>query len=79
MGIRGRFLLIAAGTIGAGFLSFLVSGFFTDNKLISFAIMIIIVGSGYGLIRIKQKQGLHNKKIDKGVFIYKKLFKSPLD
>lgn len=76
MGIRGRFLIIAAATIGIGFLSFLIVGMIVESKLVSFAIMLGVIGTGYGVIRVKQKTGLHSKKKDKGILIYKHLFRN---
>ena len=75
MGIRGRFLMFAAATIGISFLAFIISSI-VIGKLGGFIVMMITIGVGLATIYIKQKQGLHNKRIDKGIVIYKTLKKS---
>ncbi len=75
MGIRGRFLMFAAATIGISFLAFIISSI-VIGKLGGFIVMMITIGGGLATIYIKQKQGLHNKRIDKGIVIYKTLKKS---
>ena len=75
MGIRGRFLMFAAATIGISFLAFIISSI-VIGKLGGFIVMMITIGVGLATIYIKQKQGLHNKRIDKGIVIYKPLKKS---
>lgn len=72
MGIRGRFLVIAAATIGLSFLGFLLVSFLL-GKIVGFIAMIAIIAFGLISIYIKQKTGLHNKKIDRAIFIYKNI------
>lgn len=74
MGIRGRFLMFAAATIGISFLSFILSSIII-GKLGGFVVMIVTIGIGLAVIYIKQKQGLHNKRIHKGIFIYHHIYK----
>lgn len=74
MGIRGRFLIIAAISIGASFLGFfVVAGVFGQG--IGFLFMLLCIGISILTIFVKQKQGLHSKRIDKGVFVYHSLFR----
>lgn len=74
MGIRGRFLTIAAISIGASFLGFFIAaGIFGQG--IGFLFMLICIAVSIMAIFIKQKQGLHNKKKAKGVFVYHSLFR----
>lgn len=75
MGIRGRFLSIAAACIGFSFLTFLlVSTFFGDIAgVIALAVVAI---TSLIIIYIKQKKGLHSKKRFKGIIIYKSVFKT---
>lgn len=75
MGIRGRFLMFAAATFGISFLSFIFSSILL-GKLGGFIVMIITLAIGLATIYIKQKQGLHNKRVDKGIFIYKCMIKT---
>jgi len=72
MGIRGRFLYIAAATIGGSFLGFLLISLALGN-LAGFIGMVIIIGVGLISIYIKQRSGLHNKKRDRAIFVYKNL------
>lgn len=69
MGIQGRYIYWAAGTIGGAIIGFIILyllvGFLTG--LITLAVIGI---GGAALIFVKQKKGLHSKKIDKGVFVY---------
>ena len=73
MGIRGRFIYYAAGTFLFGFIGFLVFniilGFFAG--LIA---LVVIAGTGIISIFIKQKLGLHAKKLYKGIVNYTGLF-----
>ena len=67
MGIRGRFLIYAAVSIGLSLLLFFVFSIII-GKLGGFIAMVISLGTGLALIYTRQKQGLHNKQIDKGIF-----------
>lgn len=67
MGIRGRFLTLAAGAIGASFIGFIVFSIIL-GKLGGFIAMIAIAAVGLLTIYIKQRGGLHNKKRHKGIF-----------
>lgn len=73
MGIRGRFLTIAAATIGVSFLGFLFFSV-TINKLVGFIAMVVMAGVGLIMIYIRQRSGLHAKHKTKGVLIYHSLF-----
>lgn len=74
MGIRGRFLTIAALSIGISLLGFFVVSVVL-GKVIAFIFMLICIAVSILTIFIKQKQGLHNKKKAKGVFVYHSLFR----
>jgi hypothetical protein len=69
MGIQGRYIYWAAGTVGGA-----IIGFILFYCMIGFiAGLITLVASlllGGILIFLKQKKGLHTKKNDHGVFIY---------
>ena len=69
MGLQGRYIYWAAGTIGGAIL-----GFILVYMLISFvAGLVILVStlfSGATLILLKQRKGLHTKKEDKGIYIF---------
>ena len=72
MGIRGRFLTLAAAAVGASFLGFIVSSIII-GKIGGFIVMVVLIAGGLATIYIKQKGGLHNKRRDRGIFIYRTL------
>lgn len=74
MGIRGRFLMLAAAAIGVSFVGFIVFSIVL-GKLAGFIAMLIMAVIGIATIFIKQRGGLHNKRRDNGIFIYKNIFK----
>ena len=69
MGIQGRYIYWAAGTAGGA-----IVGFIAAYCLLGFVAGLIaltaILSAGISLIIVKQRQGLHSKRIDKGVFVY---------
>lgn len=69
MGLQGRYIYWAAGTIGGAIL-----GFILVYMLISFvAGLIVLVStlfSGAAIILLRQRKGLHTKKEDKGIYIF---------
>lgn len=75
MGIRGRFLTLAAAAIGVSFVGFIVFSI-ALGKLAGFIAMLVMAVIGLVTIFIKQRGGLHNKRRDKGIYIYNKLRKS---
>lgn len=74
MGIRGRFLMLAAAAIGISFIGFIIFSIVL-GKLAGFIAMLIMAAVGLAVIFIKQRGGLHNKRRDAGIFIYKNIFK----
>ena len=73
MGIRGRFLTLAAAAIGVSFVGFIIFSILL-GKLAGFIAMVALAIAGLLTIYIKQKGGLHNKKKHRGIFLYKGLF-----
>ena len=69
MGVQGRYIYWAAGTAGGGVLGFIL-GYCIIGFLVGLAALVAILAVGASLIFIKQRQGLHTKKTDKGIFIY---------
>lgn len=69
MGIQGRYIYWAAGTACGA-----IVGFIAAYCLLGFVAGLIaltaILSAGISLIIVKQRQGLHSKRIDKGVFVY---------
>lgn len=74
MGIRGRFLTLAAAAIGVSFVGFIVFSI-ALGKLAGFIAMLVMAAAGLVAIYVKQRGGLHNKRKDRGIFIYHNLFK----
>ena len=74
MGIRGRFLTLAAAAIGVSFVGFIVFSI-AFGKLAGFIAMLVMAVIGLVTIYLKQRGGLHNKCRDKGVFIYRNIIK----
>ena len=72
MGIRGRFLTLAAAAIGVSFVSFIAFPIVL-GKLAGFIAMLVPAVVGLAVIYVKQRGGLHNKKRSKGIYVYKKL------
>ena len=74
MGIRGRFLTLAAGAIAESFVGFI--GFsIVLGKLAGFIAMLVMALAGLVTIFVKQRGGLHNKRRSRGIFVYRNLRK----
>ena len=74
MGIRGRFLTLAAAAIGVSFIGFIVFSI-ALGKLAGFIAMLVMAVTGLVTIYVKQRGGLHNKKRNRGIYIYHNLFR----
>ena len=75
MGIRGRFLTLAAVAIGVSFVGFIVFSIVL-GKLAGFIAMLVMAAAGLATIFVKQRSGLHNKKRAKGIYVYKNIRKT---
>lgn len=73
-GIRGRFLGWMAGIVGTAAMGTLILLSLT-SLIVGLVFLVITVGGGYLILRIKQKQGLHNKKKSNDTLVYHNLFK----
>lgn len=69
MGIQGRYIYWAAGVAGGAIVGFIVA-YCLIGFLAGLIMLVIAIGGGTSLIFLKQKRGLHSKRIDKGVFVY---------
>ncbi|MCI7309340.1 MAG: DUF4133 domain-containing protein [Prevotella sp.] len=69
LGLRGRYIVWAAITVGGGLLSFMF-GYMIFGFLISLTLMTAILSVGGVLIFVKQHKGLHTKKVSKGIYIF---------
>lgn len=74
MGIRGRFLTLAATAIGVSFVGFIIFSI-ALGKLAGFIAMLVLAATGLLTIYIKQSGGLHNKKRNREILIYHNLFR----
>lgn len=75
MGIRGRFLTLAAVAIGVSFVEFIAFSIVL-GKLAGFIAMLVMAAAGLATIFVKQRGGLHSKKRAKGIYIYKNIRKT---
>lgn len=75
MGIRGRFLTLAAVAIGVSFVGFIVFSI-ALGKLAGFIAMLVMTAVGLATIFVKQRGGLHSKKRAKGIYVYKNIRKT---
>ncbi len=73
MGIRGRFLTLAACAIGASFIGFIIFSIVL-GKLAGFIGMVVIAAASLLTIYIKQRGGLHNKKRYKSIYFFHNLY-----
>ncbi|MGN1255450.1 MAG: DUF4133 domain-containing protein [Prevotella sp.] len=73
MGIRGRFLTLAACAIGASFIGFIIFSIIL-GKLFGFIAMVAIAAAGLLGIFIKQRGGLHNKKRYPGIYFFCRMY-----
>ena len=69
MGIRGRFIIIAAVTVVGSFLSYFLLTVFLESIIAVFVTVTFVFG-GLITIYLKQKQGLHAKRRARGLFVY---------
>lgn len=74
MGIRGRFLTLAAAAAGMSFIGFIV-GAIAGGQLCGFLTLLVMLAVSAIVIYTKQKRGLHSKRRDRAVVIYTGLFK----
>ncbi len=73
MGIRGRFIIIAAVTVVGSFLSYFLLTVFLESIIAVFVTVTFAFG-GLITIYLKQKQGLHAKRRTRGLFVYHNLW-----
>lgn len=69
MGLQGRYIYWAAGTVGGAIVAFIIT-YCLAGFVAGLVALVIIVSCGAALVLFKQKKGLHSKKENKGVYIY---------
>ena len=69
MGLQGRYIYWAAGAVGGAILGFIIA-YIIAGFVAGLVALVIAVCVGAGMILLKQRRGLHSKKIEHGVFVY---------
>lgn len=69
LGLRGRYIVWAAATVGGGLLSFLI-GYIVFGFIVALIMLTSIFSVGGVSIFVKQHKGLHSKKSPKGIYIF---------
>ena len=75
MGLRGRFLTLAAAGIGVSFLGGCIC-LALISQIVGLCYLLVSSVISLLIIYIKQKQGLHSKKRSKDLLIYHNLYES---
>lgn len=78
MGLRGRFIYLAAAACGGAFFSFVI-GNILFGSLAGFAACSIVGLTLLGLLIFKQRKGLYNRKKYCGIVVYRRLFANHLN
>lgn len=69
MGLQGRYIYWAAGTIVGTIVAFIII-YCLLGFIAGLITAVSCASAGAGLIIVKQRKGLHTKKSDNGVFIF---------
>lgn len=69
MGVRGRYIYWAGGTVGGAILGFII-GFVAVGFMVGLGVCTAAISAGGMLIFIKQRKGLHSKREETGVFVF---------
>ncbi len=69
MGLQGRYIYWAAGTVVGTIVVFIIV-YCLMGFIAGLATATVCLSAGAGLVIVKQRKGLHTKKSDKGVFIF---------
>ena len=70
MGFQGRYITWAACAVGGAILGFIIA-YCILGFVVGLVVLAVSLSSGAALIFFKQKKGLHTKKEEHGVFIYR--------
>lgn len=69
LGLQGRYIFWAAGTVGGAIVGFIVA-YILLGFVVGLIVLVVTIAVGALIILLKQRRGLHSKKCDKGIFIY---------
>lgn len=72
MGLRGKFIYLAAAAIGGAFFSFILFNILFSS-LVGFFAAVVVGGTLFTMLLIKQHKGLYDRKKFRGVVIYHRL------
>lgn len=67
MGLKGRYVYVAAGAVSGAILSFILV-YILSGFLLAFILTLLILISGAIWIFLKQKKGLHSKSVQQGTY-----------
>ena len=74
MGIQGRYIYWAAGSVGGAIVGFIVA-YCLGGFVVGLVVLAAVLSAGISLIILKQRKGLHTKKNKNGVYVYAHLKK----
>lgn len=74
MGLRGRYIWWGGGTVAGCLLGYMVV-YMLFGFVVGLVFFTVVAGIGVVSILVKQRRGLHSKKIDKGVFVFSHAFR----
>lgn len=69
MGLRGRYIWWGAGTVTGCLLGYMVV-YMLFGFVVGLVFFTVVAGFGGVSVLVKQRKGLHSKKVDKGTFIF---------
>lgn len=69
IGLQGRYIVWAAATAGIGLVGFMLVYIFF-GFVVGLVFAVAAFSTGIGMILVKQRRGLHSKKVEKGLFVY---------
>lgn len=69
MGLQGRYIYWAAGAAGGAIVGFIIA-YCLLGFVAGLVVLTAVLATGIGVIILKQRKGLHSKKIDRGVYVY---------
>ena len=69
IGLQGRYIVWAAVTAGIGLVGFMMVYIFL-GFVVGLVFAVVVFSTGISMILVKQRRGLHSKKVEKGLFVY---------
>lgn len=72
-GFRGRYLIWAAAAVAVSLLGFMIL-YVAVSFLVAIIVSLVSLGIGAVAIFVKQQFGLHSKKVEKGIFVFARLW-----